>query len=226
VPPRILPLDEVAMSSDPVKRRKSAAPEAFFRRIISAQKSRRKPGPVRELTRSDLGLAFSLRRYGASLKTVLAKVNTKREERSEPGISMRTLSRGLARFRVLARRRESPVITMLEETRGAQRLDLSRLILDLDELAALPELERTIEKLEKIRGVEFHRNQLARMREWCARVGIELAKVEEDGEEARLVLDVKALRRVLTPKVVEIACAIRLAWQAREARNGSRLEER
>lgn len=172
---------------------------------------RRKPGPPATLSRREVALVVGLRRRGAERKFVVAELARLFGKR----VSLKTVARTLSRFRVLGRRR-SPVLTLLEDTRGAQRLDLARLVLDLDELAREPALDRTVERLERIRGVAYHRTQLARIVKWCASVGVRLEKEHESGPDARLLLDVVALRRVITKPVLEAAVAVRLEFERRK----------
>src|SRR5262249_30044982 len=103
------------MSSKSRKPAPDATSRAMLRAFVGARKGRRKPGRKPALSRREVGLALALRRRGAGDKFILAKL----EEKFGKRICRRALTRALSRFVVLARRR-SPVLTLLEETRGQQ----------------------------------------------------------------------------------------------------------
>jgi predicted DNA-binding transcriptional regulator AlpA len=129
----------------------------------------------------------------------------------------------------------SPVTVALASARGAQRLALARQIIDVAELAGLPEAERTVGRFERIRdaeatlvsepgethrferGIAWHRNQFARLREWCDSIGIEIDKDSSDaGPDARIEINAKVALRILNKHVVKDAVDVRRDFEKRK----------
>ena len=185
---------------------------------ITSRKAFEKPGPSRRLSKAIQGRIVELRRKGLSVKTILAHIAKEFPLKpKEPPYALRTVERTLARHHVNQYRFESKrLLAALKFTGGAQRLDLARVILDVEELARIPAMERTVSKFEDVRGVAFHRNQLARMAAWCKSVGIRLSKSQDsDEDDPRIELDAKAVKRVITRRVIDAASAIKLEFDNR-----------
>lgn len=159
-----------------------------------------RPHQVREAVR--------LRRLGLGISALAEHLGIHRET-----------ARGYLAPHGLTRRRPTPLV-MLEDLRGAQRLDLARRILDLDELLRVSAPDRTLATLERIRGVPFHRQHARWFRE-CGLIGVHVTHYEFRGEALLEFSDERKARTVLSPKVVEAALRIRVRFEARRRVRGS-----